>query len=105
MREAQTLSQVLERLYNNGYVSEFKACEKGMRIIAKDIIVDPECLVVEGIYRLEGETDLNEEVMILALSCPKEDIKGTYVVAFGRMMDPLDQTMVMNLREKYDKCA
>src|SRR5262245_19306495 len=102
MREAQTMSQVLERLQRKGYVQDFKACSHGMRVIPKNTIVDPETLVVEGIYRFEGETDLDEEAMVFALYCPNNNLKGTYVVAFGPMMDPLDVAIVQRLQKKYD---
>lgn len=100
MREAQTLSQVLERLQRKGYVEDFKAYGQGMRVIPKNIMVDPETLIVDGIYRFEGETDLNEEAMIFALNCPKNNFKGTYVVAFGPMMDSADIAIVQRLKNK-----
>lgn len=102
MREPQTMSQVLERLQRKGYVEDFKAYGQGMRVIPKNIMVDPESLIVEGIYRFEGETDLNEEAMIFALHCPKNNFKGTYVVAFGPMMDPVDIAIVQRLQKKFN---
>lgn len=101
MREAQTMSQVLEKLQRRGYVEDFKAYGHGMRLIPKNIMLDPETLIVNEIYRFEGETDLNEEAMIFALSCPKNGYKGTYVVAFGPMMDPQDIAIVQRLKKKY----
>ena len=41
------------------------------------------------------------EEIIFAISCPKNDLKGTYVVAFGPKMDPLDAHMVQRLKRKH----
>jgi DNA-binding Lrp family transcriptional regulator len=103
MREAQTMSQVLERLHRLGYVEDFKAYGQGMRVIPKNVMVDPEKLVVDEIYRFEGETDLNEEAMIFALRCPLTKLMGTYVVAFGPMMDSLDVGIVQRLSKNFNQ--
>jgi ribosomal protein S8 len=101
MQEARTISQVLERLQRKGYVENFKACKNGMRVIPMNIFVDPEFLIVDEIFRFEGETDLDEEAIIFALRCPKNNLKGTYLVAFGPMMDAQDVAVVAHLHHKY----
>jgi len=103
MQEPRTISQVLERLQRKGYIENFKACKNGMRVIPANIFIDPEYLVVDEIYRFEGETDLDEEAIIFALQCPKNNLKGTYLVAFGPMMDEQDIAVVAHLHRKYDK--
>jgi hypothetical protein len=102
MQEARTISQVLEKLQRRGYSENFKACRSGMRVIPMNIFVDPEYLVVDDIFRFEGETDLDEEAIIFALHCPKNNLKGTYLVAFGPMMDAQDIAVVAHLRRNFD---
>lgn len=97
MQEARTISQVLERLQRKGYVENFKACKNGMRVIPTNIFIDPANLIVDEIFRFEGETDLNEEAIIFALRCPKHNLKGTYLVAYGPMMDEQDIAVVTHL--------
>lgn len=101
MVEPQTVSQVLERLEREGYTEDFKAHRKGMRVIPSNIEIDPEVLYVDKIYRFEGETDLDDEEIVFALRCPVHNIKGTYLVAFGPMMDPLDSDIVQRLHNKF----
>lgn len=100
MVEPQTVSQVLERLAREGYTEDFRAHKNGMRTIPKNVDINPEDLVVDKIYRFEGETDLDDEEMIFALSCPRHALKGTYLVAFGPMMDPFDIAIVGRLERK-----
>jgi hypothetical protein len=103
MPEARTISQVLEKLQRKGYVENFKACKNGMRVIPMNIFVDPENLIVDEIFRFEGDTDLNEEAIIFALRCPINNLLGTYLVAFGPMMDAQDIAVVAHLHRKYGK--
>src|SRR5690242_6587789 len=100
MVEPQTVSEVIARLEKDGYTEGFKSHKEVMRIFPKDIEIDPEDLIVDKIYRFEGETNLDDEEIIFALSCPKLNIKGTYVVAFGSKMDVMDTEMVHKLQRK-----
>lgn len=103
MVEPQTVSQLLERLARDGYTEDFRAHKDSMRTIPKNFIISPEELVVDKIYRFEGETDLDDEEIIFALSCPKYNLKGTYLVAFGPMMDPHDEAIVGRLKKPIKK--
>jgi hypothetical protein len=103
MVEPRTVSQVLEKLEKEGYTQDFRAHKDGMRMNPKNIEVEPEQLTVDKIYRFEGETNLDDEEIIFALSCSKHNCKGTYLVAFGSMMDPLDADMVQRLEKQYEK--
>lgn len=101
MVEPQTLSQVLARLEKEGYTQDFKAGPLVMRAFPKGIEIDADSLTVDKIYRFEGETNLDDEEIIFALSCPKLGIKGTFIIAFGPKMDPIDADMVQRLQKKY----
>ncbi len=100
MPEADTMSAALSRLYQKGYVEDFKAQNGGLRIMSANILVDPEDVIVDAIYRFEGDTNLEDEALIFALHYPPANCKGTYVVAFGPMMDPLDNKIVQHLHRK-----
>jgi hypothetical protein len=100
MPEVDTISQVLDRLFRKGYTNDFKASDGALRVMPDNILVDPDQLIVDEIYRFEGETNLDDEAVIFALSCPHNKCKGTYLVAFGPMMDPLDNAMVQRLHRK-----
>ncbi len=102
MIEPQTLSQVLARLEQEGYTHGLKADQNGsMRVFPRDVVVDPEDLLVEKIYRFEGDTNLDDEEIIFAICCTKLGVKGTYITAFGPKIDPIDAAMVQRLHKKY----
>ena len=65
-----------------------------------DLIFDPLELVVDKIYRFEGETNIDDEAMLFALSCLRNNIKGTYVVAYGPSMSANDSEIVLKLEKK-----
>jgi hypothetical protein len=100
--EPETLSQVLARLEKAGYTDGLRADQNGkLRVFPRDAVISPEDLVVEAIYRFEGDTNLDDEEIIFAVSCSKLGIKGTYIVAFGSQMDNFDANIVQHLQKKY----
>lgn len=102
MAEPMGSAQVLEKLAKKGYTGDFRSSKLGLKIWPEGMSLDPEDLVVDAIYRFEGQTDLNDEEMIFAISVPKKNLKGTYLVAFGPMMDPIDSAMVLRLKKMHD---
>jgi len=51
---------------------------------------------VDEIVRFEGDSDPGDESAVFAL-VSEDGTKGTYTVAFGPMMDPLDAEVVRKL--------
>jgi hypothetical protein len=103
MVEPQTVSQVIEQLSKEGYTQDFKAHNQNLLVIPRNIEIEPEQIIVDKIYRFEGETDLSDEAIIFALSCPQHNVKGTYLVAFGPMMDSQDAEIVQRFNDRYEK--
>lgn len=100
MIEPETTSQALQRLADQGYTADFRTDKDGLKILPHNIIVNPDQIIVDKIYRFEGETDLDDEEIIFALSYPKLGLKGTFLVAFGPKMDPLDADIVQHLKKR-----
>lgn len=86
----ETLADAVERLTRAGYRDDFRAEADGLRAIGTGCIHEPEALVIEELVRFEGESDPADEAAVFALRCPKHGVRGTYVVAYGPSMDPLD---------------
>jgi hypothetical protein len=101
MIEPESTSQVLKRLADQGYTEDFCTDKDGLKILPHNIVVDPDQIVVDKIYRFEGETDLDDEEIIFALSYPKLGLKGTFLVAFGPKMDTLDANIVLRLKKRF----
>lgn len=98
MQEVQTLSEAMQRLFQKGYTDDFRAgAGRLVATVAKRSFLPSE-LSVDEVIRFEGETDLDEEMIIFVLSHTSSDIKGTYVVAFGPKMDLIDVGIVDQLK-------
>lgn len=103
MVEPKGTAQVLKCLAKKGYTEDFKASKHGFKLFPSGIELKPEELLVDEIHRFEGITDLNDEEIIFALSCHQKSLKGTFLVAFGPMMDPIDATIVQRLKKLHDQ--
>lgn len=66
MSQAFTILEVLEQLYRKGYTEDFRVVGQNMLVVPTRILVDPKHIVIDDIYRFEGETDLEEEAVIFA---------------------------------------
>lgn len=103
MVEPLGIAQALEKLAKKGYTGDFRSSKKGLWLFPSDIEIDPEDLIIDEIYRFEGETNLDDEAIIFALSYPQKNLKGTFLIAFGPMMDPHDAAIVQKLNEIHRK--
>lgn len=100
VEESLTLSQIMAKLQQKGFLSDFKA-EGGKLILLPDhIAIAPESVEVHALHRLEGETDLDEETIVFALYVPSMNARGIYVAAFGPKMTEEDIRVIQKLREK-----
>lgn len=100
MFEPLTLSQAIIRLNKKGYVEDFQVKNKMLCIRSKEKYFEPSTLIVDEVLRFEGETNLEDEAAVFALRDQNSGIKGTYVVAYGPDMDPLDMDIVQKLKIK-----
>jgi hypothetical protein len=98
MMEPESVVEVLKRLAAQGYTEDFRTDKNGLK--ADNVTLDVDQVIVDKIYRFEGETNLDDEEIIFALSYPKLSIKGTLLVAFGPKMDALDAAIVQRLKKK-----
>jgi len=96
----ENLSGTVDRFTAAGYTDHFKAEERGLRATKSGDLFSPESLIVDEFMRFEGETNPDDEAIVFALRCPTSGVKGTYTVAYGKDMDPLDIDMVNKLSTK-----
>jgi hypothetical protein len=90
----ETLSEALRRLTAAGYTDDYRAEAQGLRSHVNRTLHPPDRFRVDEIVRFEGESDPSDESAIFALELDADGSKGTYTVAYGPMMDPLDAEMV-----------
>ena len=95
-----SLVDILGRLEAAGYTSDFYA--RGRQIGCPDCeqLVDPATLVVDDLFRLEGDSDPDEEVLVYALSQGPCGRMGTYTIQFGPTITPDDEAVAAILRKQ-----
>jgi hypothetical protein len=92
----ETVSEAINRLHRAGYLDEYGADRKGLKSHGRGQVFAPETFRVDEIVRFEGDSDPGDESAVFALTS-EDGTKGTYTVAFGPLMDPLDAEMVRKL--------
>ena len=95
----ETLAQAVGRLKAAGYEDDFRAERGGLRGLRTGCLHEPESLVIEEIVRFEGASDPGDGAVLFAVRCEVHGARGTYVVAFGPYVDPLDAEMVRRLSD------
>jgi DNA-directed RNA polymerase subunit RPC12/RpoP len=82
--EAQTLSDVLAELEQQGFTCQFAAQPGGrIRCIECGHEFAPDAATVETVRRLEGASDPDDMLAVLPVSCPNCGARGTLVLGFG----------------------
>jgi hypothetical protein len=90
----ETVSEALRRLTSAGYADDYRAEAQGLRSPLRGTLHPPDRFRIDEIVRFEGDSDPSDESAIFALTLEADGTKGTYTVAYGPMMDPLDAEMV-----------
>jgi hypothetical protein len=95
----ETLSEAVDRLTAAGYLDDFRAERGALRAVRTGCVHEPESLVIEDVVRFEGASDPGDAAILFALRCKIHGAKGTYVVAFGPSVGPLDAEVVGRLTD------
>ena len=93
----RTLTDALATFDANGYREIFRADRHDLLASHDGRRFRPTALAVDQSARVEGDSNPDEESLVLALRDPVSDLKGTYTVTFGPNMDPADVELVMLL--------
>lgn len=96
----ETLTQAMARLRAEGYVEDFSASDSGElqcgRCGARQA---PEHMSVDITVRFEGDSNPDDEAILLALSCEGGD-RGLYASAFGADTPPADAQVLRRLARR-----
>jgi hypothetical protein len=84
----ETLREALARLERRGFRRAFRATPDGELEVAGEPALAPETLVVEETVRFEGESNPEDEAVLLALRSRDGRIRGTFVATYGPQMEP-----------------
>ncbi len=82
-----TVTEAVQWLTANGYTDELGP--RGAETPADaDHVHEPASLIIEHVFRFEGDSDPGDEAIVLGVYCDGCDIRGIVVSAFGPDADP-----------------
>lgn len=99
MEGLETLSEAIKRLEGIGYVDSYRAVEGKLKGTSNPIPAPAEQFFVDEIVRFEGDTNLDDECVLFALTDKVSGAKGLYAVAYGPEMATEDVVIVQRLEK------
>jgi hypothetical protein len=98
---SSTLVEVLSELSDSGYRTDFFVQEDGRTLCGEcREIWTPEQLELDGLRRLEGQSDPADMAAVLALHCPGCGAQGTAVLRYGAEAGPGEAILLRDLEER-----
>lgn len=98
----QALSQLISRLDQEGYTDVCRTEDDGLHFMHGHAVYAPEDLQVDHVYRLEGTSAPDEQVVVFALRSPDDRFRGTFSSPHGVDVDPLDADLMQRLNAPAD---
>jgi len=100
MEPMTTLSEIINKLRTEGYITDFNLKENCLECASSQIRVHPEDFRIDRHFRFEGNSDPEDEAIVYAISSDKYQLKGVLVNGYGISSDPLTDEMVSALQPK-----
>jgi hypothetical protein len=98
-----TLVEVLAAFEADGFSGQFSATEDGkLRCYSCHRDLRPSRAEIVATRRLEGASDPDDMLMVLALNCPHCASAGTAVIAYGPESTPGESELLLGLEEPGD---
>src|ERR1041384_4783128 len=82
----KSLSEMLKILHEKGYIHDFEMTDEGLKCRETDESFNPEDVVIEKVYRFEGDSDPADMSVLYGIAS-KSGTKGTLIDAFGTYDD------------------
>jgi hypothetical protein len=96
-----TLSSILEGYANAGFDGQFEAAsESAITCVVCDCDSPPSDFAMAGLRRLEGASDPDDMLSVVAVSCPRCGALGTLVLGFGPNASAADAAIGKQLRDQ-----
>ncbi|MEQ7801028.1 phosphoribosylpyrophosphate synthetase [Pedobacter sp. ASV1-7] len=97
MNPMTTVSEILNKLKNEGYTVDFNLKENCLECQGNYLQLMPGEFEVDRTFRFEGLSDPADEAIIYAISSEKHGIKGTLINGYGIYSDNIVDEMVKAL--------
>jgi hypothetical protein len=104
--DAVTVSELLARYEEQGYVMAFSVAEGGkVRCGACRTLSDAQDVHVDAMARAEGASDPDDMAMVAVVRCPWCTVAGTLVVGYGPMASAEDSDVAALLSDEREEGA
>jgi hypothetical protein len=104
--DGTTLTEVLAGYAEGGFASGFTVTDDArLECLHCDAVSAPGEVRMSSLRRLEGESDPDDMVAVVALTCPVCAERGTVVLGFGPMATVQDSTVLRELRDHRDDAS
>ncbi|MFA4869995.1 MAG: phosphoribosylpyrophosphate synthetase [Pedobacter sp.] len=97
MNPMTTVSEILNKLKDEGYTVDFNLKESCLECEGNYLQLMPGEFEVDRTFRFEGLSDPADEAIIYAISSEKHGIKGTLINGYGIYSDNIVDEMVKAL--------
>ena len=96
----ETLIAALARLAAAGFRDSFRARGDALYAIDAGLVIPPEQLAVAELVRFEGDSDPQDELVLLALRSKDGGVWGTWLVSYGPQTDAESDALLRRLPRK-----
>jgi hypothetical protein len=97
MNTYTTVTELLQSLKEEGYVSDFNLKPDCLECQEHSIQLYPDDFVIDKFFRFEGASNPDDSSIVYAISS-KDGLKGTLIDAYGVYADSLTNEMVEKLK-------
>jgi len=102
MEPMTTLSEIINKLRNEGYTEDFNLNADGRECPGSDVKNNPDKYIIDRHFRFEGASDPEDEAVVYAISSADGTVKGVLVNSYGMYSDETTDNMVKAIRERKD---
>ena len=81
MRNYETVVEAINELRKRGFTLDLNISFD--RLLSKDLYLDPEDFEIIETYRFEGNSDPEDEDIVIALASKTSEAKGVFTGSFG----------------------
>ena len=98
MTTYDTSSEAINALVSTGYDHNFNLKNEVLYCHTNDTSLQPDEFQIDEVFRFEGETNPDDEVVVYAISSPVTNVKGVLVNAYGIYAEGVSAQLVEKLK-------
>lgn len=97
MGKYTTLSEAINDLTKKGYTHNFSTKNDWIECKSHDIVLQVDEFEVDGVYRFQEMSDVDNESILYAISSKKSDMKGLLVNSYSAYSTSVSRKLVKKL--------